>query len=220
MRCRNQMAETPLRPVAQVHRQAAIVTLPNDRRHSGTSPTRPSRLRTRSATADRRTSSRAPMAGERAATSDRRPPPHRTSADPDAGAAIRAWFARRAVSPNGPVRVGELIWAAAVSERSSPRRARRLAGTARRLNRSPKLLNAARRTREWALGEQRIDYELSSVRGDPSTSRFVSSRPSGQRSPASPESLGLRFFRAGRDSRMLRVEVEAKWMSRFSSPTS
>jgi len=54
-----------------------------------------------------------------------------------------------------------------VSERSSPRRARRLAGTARRLNRSPKLLNAARRTREWALGEQQIDYGLAKVRGRP-----------------------------------------------------
>ena len=54
-----------------------------------------------------------------------------------------------------------------MSERSSPRRARRLAGTARRLNRSPKLLNAARRTREWALGEQQIDYGLAKVRGRP-----------------------------------------------------
>jgi adenylate cyclase len=54
-----------------------------------------------------------------------------------------------------------------VSERSSPRRARRLAGTARRLNRSPKLLNAARRTREWALGEGQIDHGLSGVRGRP-----------------------------------------------------
>jgi adenylate cyclase len=54
-----------------------------------------------------------------------------------------------------------------VSERPSPRRARRLAGTARRLNRSPKLLDAARRTREWALGEEQIDYGLSSVRGRP-----------------------------------------------------
>jgi hypothetical protein len=54
-----------------------------------------------------------------------------------------------------------------VSERSGTRRASRLAGTARRLNRSPMLLNAARRTREWALGEQRIDYGLSSVRGRP-----------------------------------------------------
>jgi adenylate cyclase len=54
-----------------------------------------------------------------------------------------------------------------VSESSSPRRARRLVATAGRLNRSPKLLNAARRTREWALGEQQIDYGLSSVRGRP-----------------------------------------------------
>jgi adenylate cyclase len=54
-----------------------------------------------------------------------------------------------------------------VSERPSPRRARRIAGGARRLNRSPKLLNAARRTREWALGEQQIDYGLPNVRGRP-----------------------------------------------------
>lgn len=54
-----------------------------------------------------------------------------------------------------------------MSERSSPRRARQLIGTARRFNRSPKLLDAARRTREWALGEQQIDYGLSSVRGRP-----------------------------------------------------
>jgi adenylate cyclase len=59
-----------------------------------------------------------------------------------------------------------------VSERSSPGRARRLAGTARRLNRSPKLLKAARRTREWALGEQQIDYGLSSVRGRPADVAF------------------------------------------------
>jgi adenylate cyclase len=54
-----------------------------------------------------------------------------------------------------------------VNVRSSPRRARRIAGSARRLNRSPKLLNAARRTREWALGKQQIDYGLPSVRGRP-----------------------------------------------------
>ncbi|HLB21408.1 MAG TPA: adenylate/guanylate cyclase domain-containing protein [Solirubrobacteraceae bacterium] len=56
-----------------------------------------------------------------------------------------------------------------MSERSSPRRARptAIAGSARRLNRSPKLLNAARRAREWALGEQQIDHGLPSVRGRP-----------------------------------------------------
>jgi adenylate cyclase len=59
-----------------------------------------------------------------------------------------------------------------VSESSNPRRARRLAGTARRLNRSPKLLNAARRTREWALGEQQIEHGLSSVRGRPADVAF------------------------------------------------
>ena len=59
-----------------------------------------------------------------------------------------------------------------MSESSSPRRARRLAGTARRLNRSPKLLDAARRTREWALGSQQIDHGLSSVRGRPADVAF------------------------------------------------
>ena len=54
-----------------------------------------------------------------------------------------------------------------MSERPSPRRARRLAETARRLNRSPELLSVARRAREWALGEQEIEYGLSSVRGRP-----------------------------------------------------
>ena len=54
-----------------------------------------------------------------------------------------------------------------MSERSSADRARRLTGTARRVNRSPRLLNAARRTREWALGEQQIDSGLPSVRGRP-----------------------------------------------------
>jgi adenylate cyclase len=54
-----------------------------------------------------------------------------------------------------------------VSEISAPRRAARLAGAARRLNRSPALLGAARRTREWALGEQRIEHGLPSVRGRP-----------------------------------------------------
>jgi adenylate cyclase len=59
-----------------------------------------------------------------------------------------------------------------VSERSSPRNATRLARTARRLNRSPKLLHAARRTREWALGDQQIDYGLSTVRGRPADVAF------------------------------------------------
>jgi adenylate cyclase len=59
-----------------------------------------------------------------------------------------------------------------VSERSSPRRARQLAGTAGRLNRSPRLLRAARRTREWALGEPSIDFGLSGVRGRPADVAF------------------------------------------------
>jgi adenylate cyclase len=59
-----------------------------------------------------------------------------------------------------------------VSERSSPRRARQLAGTARRLNRSPRLLRAAQRTREWALGEPSIDFGLSGVRGRPADVAF------------------------------------------------
>jgi adenylate cyclase len=58
-----------------------------------------------------------------------------------------------------------------VSE-SSPRPARRIAGRVRRLNRSPKLLSAARRTREWALGEPRLDHGLSSVRGRPADVAF------------------------------------------------
>jgi adenylate cyclase len=59
-----------------------------------------------------------------------------------------------------------------VSETSSPRRARQLAGTARRLNRSPRLLRAARRTREWALGEPSIEIGLSGVRGRPADVAF------------------------------------------------
>ena len=59
-----------------------------------------------------------------------------------------------------------------MSKRSSPGRASRLAETAGRLNRSPKLLNAARRTREWALVEQEIDHGLYSVRGRPADVAF------------------------------------------------
>jgi adenylate cyclase len=54
-----------------------------------------------------------------------------------------------------------------VSESPASRHASRLAGAAHRLNRSPKLLDAARRTREWALGEQQIDYGLANARGRP-----------------------------------------------------
>jgi adenylate cyclase len=54
-----------------------------------------------------------------------------------------------------------------VTEISISSGARRLASAARRLNRSPTLLNAARRTRERALGEQHFDHGLPSVRGRP-----------------------------------------------------
>jgi adenylate cyclase len=55
---------------------------------------------------------------------------------------------------------------------SHPRRARRVAAGARRLNRSPSLLGLARRTREWALGEPRLDHGLSAVRGRPADVAF------------------------------------------------
>jgi class 3 adenylate cyclase len=45
--------------------------------------------------------------------------------------------------------------------------ARRLVGTARQLNRHPRLVGAARRTRHWALGEEQIDDRLSTARGRP-----------------------------------------------------
>jgi adenylate cyclase len=54
-----------------------------------------------------------------------------------------------------------------VSETYEENRARRLAGTVRRLNRHPKLVGAARRTRHWALGEEEIDDRLSTARGRP-----------------------------------------------------
>jgi adenylate cyclase len=54
-----------------------------------------------------------------------------------------------------------------VSESSVSGRASRLTSAARRLNRNPRLLNAARRTREWALGAQQIDHGLPTVRGRP-----------------------------------------------------
>lgn len=46
-------------------------------------------------------------------------------------------------------------------------RARRLVGTARHLNRHPRLVVAARRTRHWAFGEEQIDDRLSTARGRP-----------------------------------------------------
>ncbi len=90
------------------------------------------------------------------------------SRDTTAGAVPSAWS--RSVARGVPT--GELIYAAAVSDRSSPRSAKRLATTARRLNRNPKLLDAARRTREWALGEQRLEAGLHDVRGRPADVAF------------------------------------------------
>jgi adenylate cyclase len=49
---------------------------------------------------------------------------------------------------------------------------RRLAGAAKRVNRNPALLDAARRTRQWALGDQQIDHGLASVRGRPADVAF------------------------------------------------
>jgi adenylate cyclase len=46
--------------------------------------------------------------------------------------------------------------------------ARRLIGTVRRLNRHPRLVGAARRTRHLALGEEELDDRLSTARGRPS----------------------------------------------------
>jgi adenylate cyclase len=59
-----------------------------------------------------------------------------------------------------------------VSGSPSRDRPRRVTGTARRLNRDPRLLSAARRTREWALGEQALDHGLASARGRPSDVAF------------------------------------------------
>jgi adenylate cyclase len=59
-----------------------------------------------------------------------------------------------------------------VSETPSSRRGKQITGAARRLNRSPRLLSAARRTREWALGGQDIDHGLTSVRGRPADVAF------------------------------------------------
>jgi adenylate cyclase len=59
-----------------------------------------------------------------------------------------------------------------VSDSPSQRRPRRLAGAARRLNRDPALLKAARRTREWALGEQQIEHGLTNDRGRPADVAF------------------------------------------------
>jgi adenylate cyclase len=44
----------------------------------------------------------------------------------------------------------------------------RIAATARALNREPRLVRAARRTREWALGSEAVGDRLSTARGRPS----------------------------------------------------
>jgi adenylate cyclase len=59
-----------------------------------------------------------------------------------------------------------------VSDSTNETRTARLASAARRLNRNAALLTAARRTREWALGEQQIEHGLSSARGRPTDIAF------------------------------------------------
>jgi len=59
-----------------------------------------------------------------------------------------------------------------VSEIPGFSRATRLAGAAQELNRNPRLLRVARRTREWALGEPQIDDGLFSARGRPADIAF------------------------------------------------
>jgi adenylate cyclase len=59
-----------------------------------------------------------------------------------------------------------------VSEIPGSRRATRLASAAQGLNRNPRLLSVARRTREWALGEPQIDHGLFSSRGRPADIAF------------------------------------------------
>jgi adenylate cyclase len=54
-----------------------------------------------------------------------------------------------------------------LSETNEENRARRFARTVRQLNRHRRLVGAARRTREWALGEEEIDDRLSTARGRP-----------------------------------------------------
>jgi adenylate cyclase len=54
-----------------------------------------------------------------------------------------------------------------VSEIPIENRARRLAQTVRHINRHPRLVGAARRTRHWALGEEEIDDRLATARGRP-----------------------------------------------------
>jgi adenylate cyclase len=59
-----------------------------------------------------------------------------------------------------------------VRDTPGSRRSTRLASAARRLNRNPALLDAARKTREWALGEHQIEHGLSGARGRPADLAF------------------------------------------------
>jgi adenylate cyclase len=54
-----------------------------------------------------------------------------------------------------------------VSQRPQGPRLERFTTAARRLNRNPRLVKAARQTREWAIGEEQIDDRLSTARGRP-----------------------------------------------------
>jgi adenylate cyclase len=54
-----------------------------------------------------------------------------------------------------------------VSDSHEPPRRKRITAAARDLNRHPTLVQAARRTREWAMGEEEIDDRLSTARGHP-----------------------------------------------------
>jgi adenylate cyclase len=59
-----------------------------------------------------------------------------------------------------------------VRDTPGSRRSTRLASAVRRVNRNPALLSAARKTREWALGEHQIEHGLSSARGRPADLAF------------------------------------------------
>jgi adenylate cyclase len=55
-----------------------------------------------------------------------------------------------------------------VNESRHAGRLDRFTAAARKLNRNPALLQAARRTREWAIGDEQIDVRLATARGRPS----------------------------------------------------
>jgi adenylate cyclase len=57
-------------------------------------------------------------------------------------------------------------------EQGRPARVGRLTSSARRLNRNARLLKAARDTRKWALGEQRLESGLYTARGRPADRAF------------------------------------------------